>query len=122
MFDGAEFGAVDDPAGCLVAVVVIIFLPVILLVLTFTVEWLALLAVLPLAMVVRAIAGKPWIVVARPVGEPQRVVYGSRPVRYAYAVRGWRASREAIRSARSEIVRSGAPESLGVGAPLSSRR
>jgi hypothetical protein len=111
---------VDDAVGCLVAVAVIVLLPVIVLMVMFTVEWLVLAVALPIVVAVRAAGGRPWIVTARPL-DPVGVPGHGGHLRYAYAVRGWSASGRAIDTARRDISRTGSPESLGTGAPLRAR-
>jgi hypothetical protein len=118
--DGLEFAGADDAVGCLVAVAVAVLLPVIVLAVMFALEWLALAAVLPVAVAARAITGRPWIVTARPLESVGVPGHGGH-LRYAYAVRGWPASRRAIETARRDIGRTGVPESLGTGTPLRSR-
>jgi hypothetical protein len=118
--DGVEFAGADDAVGFLVAVAVIVLLPVIVLMVTFTVEWLALAVALPIVVAVRAITGRPWIVTARPLG-PVGVPGHGGHLRYAYAVRGWSASRRAIETARRDISRTGSPEALGTATPSRAR-
>ncbi|GAA4472481.1 hypothetical protein GCM10023094_04610 [Rhodococcus olei] len=84
-FDGISLG--DDPISAIIGIVlVILMLPVLVLALVVGLEFLLLLALLPVWVVVRVLFGAPWIVVVRRDGS----------VVHEEAVRGWRASADRI--------------------------
>ncbi|WP_026212150.1 hypothetical protein [Longispora albida] len=93
----------DDWFGIIILVVVIVLfgIPLLLFVLTFVLEWLLLLLLLPVVMIGRSLFGVPWTIVARTKGTS-----------YTGQATGWRASAELIGRTEAEIARSGAPWSL----------
>jgi hypothetical protein len=100
-------------------VLAIVLLPVTVLLAVYLVEWLLVLLLLPLATLVGAFVGRPWLVVARQgTGMPARYLTRGQRRRYARGVRGWRASKRMIAQARREIAETGTPVSLGEPGPL----
>ncbi|HEU0241402.1 MAG TPA: hypothetical protein VFR11_19400 [Micromonosporaceae bacterium] len=115
--DGLDDTGSDGAGLVFVAVIVaVVLLPVIVVLAAFVFEWLLVLLVLPLAMALRAWAGRPWHVVARQRGVATQRHAGrliDAPHRFARDVRGWRASTRLIEAVRTEIRETGAPQSLG---------
>ncbi|HEV2727531.1 MAG TPA: hypothetical protein VGV34_04505, partial [Solirubrobacterales bacterium] len=96
----------------LLAVVAVVLLSVLLL--GIALELIALALVLGASFFGRMVLRRPWIVEAVEVGEPEE--------RVAFAVKGWRGSRAALRELRTAIAASGPPERLASGRPLATSR
>jgi hypothetical protein len=91
----------------ILVIVLLALFPIVPILLLLLAEWLAVLALIPLLVLARLALPIPWTIVAR-----RRDPDGTR-VRYAAARRGLFVSRALIDRAAHEIVRSGAPGSLG---------
>lgn len=114
---GDSLGLVDGPVA--IVILAILLLPVTILLAVFVVEWLLVLLLLPLATLVSAYVGRPWVVVARQgTGFPAQFLVRRQRRRYARGVNGWRGSRHLIAEVRREIAEHGAPQSLGEPGPL----
>lgn len=103
----------DDVAGCLIGIALaalLLFAPI-LAILLLAVEWVLVLALLPLWALAHLAAGSPWRVVAR-----GRTADGRR-VRHYGRVRGWRAASALIATVREEIRVYGEPRSLSADPP-----
>lgn len=92
-FDGISLG--DDPISAIIGIVlVILMLPVLVLALVVGLEFLLLLALLPVWVVVRVLFGAPWIVVVRRDGS----------VVHEESIRGWRASADRIEAIAAALT------------------
>lgn len=109
-----SFDVVDSPAALIigvvaVAVVVLVVLPL----LGVALELIGVLVLLGSGLLGRLLLGRPWIVTAEKLGDPEE--------RVAFAVKGWRNSSEALRELRATIAAAGPPERLAHGNPLATR-
>lgn len=95
-FSALEFGGVDSPAAMLVTVVGAVVVAVILIpLLLFGIELIILGLAIALAILGRALLGRPWIVVARRATD-------TTPT-YSWRVSGWRRSRQTIDEVASSL-------------------
>jgi hypothetical protein len=95
----------------LLLVVAVVFVSVFLL--GIALELIALALVLGVSLFSRVVLRRPWIIEAVEVGEPEE--------RVAFAVKGWRDSRQAVQELRTAIAAAGPPERLSVGRPLATK-
>ncbi|MGN6275933.1 MAG: hypothetical protein ACTHNP_08385 [Solirubrobacterales bacterium] len=103
----------DSPAAVIVAIVVLVIVVFVLLpLLGVALELIALVFLLGSGLIGRVLLGRPWIVEALKVGEPEE--------RATYAVQGWRQSSEALRQLRTAVTTSGRPD-IAAGRRLSTR-
>ena len=108
------FGGIDSPAvliagAAAAALLVLVLLPL----LGIALELIGVLLVLLAGLFGRLLLGRPWIVEAVKVGDPEE--------RVAFAVKGWRDSNAALRELRTTLSASGPPERLTHGKPLATR-
>lgn len=103
----------DSPAAVIAAIVLLILVIFVLLpLLGVALELIALVFLLGSGLIGRVLLGRPWIVEAVKVGDPEE--------RAAYAVKGWRQSSEALRQLRTAVSASGDPD-IAVGRRLATR-
>lgn len=97
-------GALDagSPAFAIVAVIAMLLVIFVLLpLLGVALELIALLFLLGSGLIGRVLLGRPWIVEAVKVSDPEE--------RAAYAIKGWRRSTEVLRELRTTIATAGPP-------------
>jgi hypothetical protein len=98
-------GAADSPWLVIAAAVgVVLFIFVLLPLLGVALELIALLLVFSSGVLGRALLGRPWVVEAANLDNPERSV--------AFEVKGWQASRRAIERLKAAISATGPPDSL----------
>ncbi len=107
--DGFEGPTLLIAAVVVTALLVLVVLPL----LGVALELIALLLLLASGLFGRVVLRRPWIVTAEKLGDPEE--------RVAFAVKGWRDSREALRELRASIAAEGPPERLAHGEPLATR-
>jgi hypothetical protein len=109
--DGIE--GIDSPAALIAGVVVVALIVLVVLpLLGVALELIGVLILLGSGLLGRVLLGRPWIVEAVKVGDPEE--------RAAYAVRGWGQSSEALRQLRTAVAAGGRPD-IAVGRRLSTR-
>lgn len=111
-FDGID--AIDSPAAMIIGVVVVALIVLVVLpLLGVALELIGVLVLLGSGLLGRVLLGRPWIVLAEKIGDPEE--------RVAFAVKEWGDSSEALRELRTSIATTGPPEHLAVGKPLATR-
>lgn len=112
--DLGEAFAGDSPEAIIAGVVlVVVVVFVVLPLLGVALELIGVLVLLGVGLFGRVALGRPWIVLAEKIGDPEE--------RVAFAVKGWRDSSEALRELRTEIAASGPPRQLAHGEKLATR-
>jgi hypothetical protein len=100
----------DSPAAVIAGIVLLVLVVFVLLpLLGVALELIALIFLLGSGLLGRVLLGRPWIVEATNVDNPEP--------RAAYAVKGWHQSSEALRELRTAVAASGRPE-IAVGRRL----
>jgi hypothetical protein len=98
-------GALDasSPALAIAAVILMLLVVFVLLpLLGVALELIALVFLLGSGLIGRVLLGRPWIVEATKIDDPEE--------RAAYAVEGWRQSSEALQELRTAIATAGPPD------------
>lgn len=112
--DLSEAFAGDSPAAVIAAIVLIVIVVfVVLPLLGVALELIGVLFLIGVGLFGRVVLGRPWIVLAEKIGDPEE--------RVAFAVKGWRDSSEALREVRTALAAAGPPERLSRGKPLTTR-
>lgn len=110
-FDLLDFD--DSPAAAIaIALGALLLFLVLLPLIGIALELIVLLVLLWSGIVGRVLFGRPWIVVAANLDDPQRSV--------AFAVKGWRRSSQAIEELSRALAIDGPPERLISGEPIGS--
>jgi hypothetical protein len=114
--EGALNSVADNPLAAIVGGLILFALLIVLLpLLGVALEVVALVFVLCSGLVGRLLLGKPWWVEAAPLG-------GDIEQRGVYAVKGWRASRQAVPELATAIQATGVPpQRLARGRRLATR-
>jgi hypothetical protein len=107
--DGIDSPAVMIAGVALIALLVLVVLPL----LGVALELVAILVLLVSGIFARVLLGRPWVVIAEKVDDPEEGV--------AVAVKGWRDSGMALCELRTTIAATGPPERLAHGEPLATR-
>ena len=95
----------DSPAAVIAAIVLLVIVVFVLLpLLGVALELIALVFLLGSGLIGRVLFGRPWIVEATNIEDPDH--------RVTYAVKGWRRSTEALQELRTTIATAG-PHQLG---------
>lgn len=112
--DLGEAFAGDSPAAVIAAIVLMVVVVfVVLPLLGVALELIGVLFLLGAGLFGRVVMGRPWIVIAEKVGDPEG--------RVAFAVEGWRESGEALRELRTALATEGPPKRLARGEKLATR-
>jgi hypothetical protein len=110
-FDLLDFD--DSPAAAIaIAIGALLLFLVLLPLIGVALELIVLLVLLWSGIVGRVLFGRPWVVVAANLDDPQRSA--------AFAVKGWRRSGQAMEELSRAISIDGPPESLISGEPIGS--
>lgn len=104
----------DSPVAVIAAIVLLVIAVFVLLpLLGVALELIALVFLLGSGLIGRVLLGRPWIVLAERIGDPEE--------RVAFAVKGWHNSNEALRELRTAIAAAGPPDRIAAGETLATR-
>jgi hypothetical protein len=103
----------DAPMVLIIVVIVAVLIVLVVLpLLGVALELIALLFLFLSGLVARIVFGRPWIVEAIKVGDPE--------TRVVYEVKGWRQSSQALSELRASVTSSGQPQTV-LGRRLATR-